>query len=39
MMANGIRLNAIGQIERLPQDVQDVLFRPLKPPVIIRGWS
>jgi len=30
MMANGIRLNAIGQIERLPQDVQDVLFQTIE---------
>ena len=30
MLANGIRLNAIGQIERLPQDVQDVLFQTLE---------
>ena len=30
MMSNGIRLNAIGQIERLPQDVQDVLFQTLE---------
>jgi len=29
MMANGIRLNAIGQTERLPQDVQDVLFETM----------
>lgn len=30
MMANGIRLNAIGQIERLPQDVQDVLLQTIE---------
>ncbi|MCX5882355.1 MAG: isoprenyl transferase [Deltaproteobacteria bacterium] len=30
MMSNGIRLNAIGQIERLPQDVQDVLFQTIE---------
>ena len=29
MMANGIRLNAIGQIERLPRDVQDVLSQTI----------
>ena len=30
MMANGIRLNAIGQIERLPRDVQDALFQTIE---------
>jgi undecaprenyl diphosphate synthase len=30
MLANGIRLNAIGQIDRLPQDVQDVLFKSIE---------
>jgi undecaprenyl diphosphate synthase len=30
MIANGIRLNAIGQIERLPRDVQDVLFQTIE---------
>jgi undecaprenyl diphosphate synthase len=29
MMNNGIRLNAIGQIERLPEDVQDVLLQTI----------
>ena len=29
MMENGIRLNAIGQIERLPRDVQDVLHQAM----------
>lgn len=30
MMTNGIRLNAIGQIERLPQDVRDVLLQTIE---------
>ncbi len=30
MLANGIRLNAIGQIERLPKDVQDVLLQTIE---------
>ncbi len=29
MMENGIRLNAIGQLERLPHDVQDVLYQTI----------
>ena len=30
MMANGIRLNAIGQTERLPRDVREVLFQTME---------
>lgn len=30
MMTNGICLNAIGQIDRLPQDVQDALFQTIE---------
>ncbi|MFH0995510.1 MAG: polyprenyl diphosphate synthase, partial [Pseudomonadota bacterium] len=30
MMSNGIRLNAIGQIERLPQDVQEALLQTIE---------